>query len=178
MSSPYMSQIEAFAFDFAPRGWLQCNGQLLPINQYQALFALLGTTYGGIGVQTFALPDLRGRLAIGSGTSSTGTTYIEGQSFGEENHTLVQAEVPAHTHAITAVNNAIGSGTVTPDPSVSPGVPSKTGAAVTMYNTVTTGTVALAATGTSGSGQAHSNMMPYLTLTYCISTSGIFPSRN
>ena len=173
MSSPYLSQVEAFAFNYAPRGWLQCNGQVLPIAQYQALFSLLGTTFGGNGLQTFALPDLRGRLAMGYGTGTSGTNYDEGIAFGEENHTLAQAEVPSHFHSVTAVNNAIGTGTVTPSNTVSPGAAYKSSAATEMYNTVTTGTVPLAATGISGGSQAHSNMMPYLTMNYCI-----FPSRN
>ncbi len=178
MSTPYISQIEAFAFSYAPKGWLQCAGQLLPINQYQALFALLGTTYGGNGVQTFALPDLRGRLAIGYGVSAAGTVYTEGETVGEENHTLSQTEVPLHSHSVTAINNLTATTVNVPTSAVSPGVPNKAGVAVTMYSTATTGTVPLVATGTSGGGAGHSNMMPYTALNYCIAITGLFPSRN
>src|ERR1700689_3185499 len=95
MGTPFLSQIEIFSFNFAPKGWALCNGQLLPINQNQALFSLLGTTYGGDGRVNFALPDLRGRVPIHQGSG-----FTLGERGGEENHTLIQAEMPAHNHAI------------------------------------------------------------------------------
>jgi len=177
MSEQYIGQIEAFAFGTVPRGWAICAGQLLSIQQNQALFALLGTQFGGNGVQTFGLPDLRGRAAVGYGVS-----YQIGQKAGEENHTLTSAEVPAHTHPLNVQNNGTTGGTAIPSSSLVPGSPYDAGAGnapVNLYAaSTTTPTVALSATSAAGGGQAHSNMMPYLALNYCIALTGIFPSRN
>ena len=115
MSEPFLGQIEFFAFGYAPRGWSLCAGQTLPINQYQALFAVLGTTYGGNGTTTFMLPDLRSRLAVGQG----GNGWVLGQTQGEENHTLLVTETPVHTHTLAAVaGNASGSTSDAPGPGV------------------------------------------------------------
>src|ERR1700712_334237 len=103
MSTPFMGQIEIFSFNFAPKGWLQCNGQLLAINQNQALFSLLGTAYGGNGIQTFALPDLRGRVAVG-----VGGPYQPGTIGGEEMHVLTPGELPSHRHTINVDASAAG----------------------------------------------------------------------
>src|SRR3954467_10903033 len=105
MSDPYISMIEAFGFSFAPRGWALCAGQTLPIAQNQALFALLGTTYGGNGTTTFNLPDLRARVAIGFGQAPGLSSYNLGAAGGEEAHQLTEAEIPPHNHAVNAINN-------------------------------------------------------------------------
>jgi microcystin-dependent protein len=187
---PFLSEIALFSFNFAPRGWAQCNGQLLPINQNQAIFALLGTTYGGDGKTTFRLPDLRGRIAVGVGQGAGLSNYDLGQASGTESATVTAAQMPAHTHTVapSAVSatlrarNAAGnqqtpsggvpaadaSGTVSlysdalPDASLNAG-------AVTL-----TGGVTAASTG---GGQAHENRQPYLAMTFCIALQGIFPSQ-
>ena len=114
MAQPFLSQIEAFPFNFAPKGWAFCAGQLMPINQNQALFALLGTTFGGDGRTTFALPDLRGRLANGFGQGAGLANYTLGQRAGEEAHTLTTAETPTHSHLVNADNNGTTGGSSTP----------------------------------------------------------------
>lgn len=166
MSEPFLSEIRIMTFGFAPRGWALCNGALLPINQNQALFALLGTTFGGNGQTNFALPNLQGRapLHVGSG-------FTLGQAGGETAHTLSSAELPAHVHA------AMGS-TATPN-SVTPGNAIITQRPTQAYH-APTNTVALNAQSlqTMGGSQAHENMQPYLALNFCIALQGIFPSQN
>jgi microcystin-dependent protein len=184
MAQPYLGQIEAFPYSFIPRNWLPCQGQLLPVNQYQALFALLGTTYGGNGTTNFALPDLRGKVAMGQGSGSGLTTRVIGQQLGEVTHTLLTTEMPTHTHLLNALptttNNINTPGPTTVLASATSTVGSVT-AAMNLYTPQSAGgAVALAATALTNSGgsQPHSNMMPYLTLQFCISMSGFFPSRN
>ena len=118
MSEPYLSMIEAFGFDFAPRGWAQCAGQILPISQNAALFSLLGTTYGGDGVRTFGLPDLRSRLAFGFGQGLGLSSYPLGGVGGEEAHQLLAGEAPSHAHALNAMNNGQANGTNVPGSTV------------------------------------------------------------
>ncbi|MEP9360241.1 tail fiber protein [Sphingomonas sp. KR3-1] len=160
------------SFNFAPKNWVMCNGQFLPINQNQALFSLLGTTYGGNGQTTFALPDLRGRVPI-----HVGNGYTLGQTGGEAAHTLSINEMPTHTHFVQA-SNAVGD-KVNPNFGgtgyVLAAEPGNTYATGFTPNAVAlnAGTVA-----SNGGGQAHENMQPYLTLTYCIALVGIFPSPN
>jgi microcystin-dependent protein len=172
MSDQYIGQIEAFSFGFAPRGWALCAGQLLAIAQNQALFALLGTTYGGDGVRTFALPNLQGRVAMGASNAQP-----LGGLFGEEGHTLTQAEVPSHAHSFVAVNNGPTGGTNVPGATVYPGSISTGGNATNGYST-TAPSVGLAPVAQSGNSQPHNNLMPYTTLNYCIALIGVFPSRN
>lgn len=167
MSEPFLGQISVFAFSFAPRGWAQCNGQLLPIAQNQALFALLGTTYGGNGTTTFALPDLRGRAAM-----HVSTTHPQGQSAGEEAHLLTTAEIPSHGHAATC--NSTGSGQVSPVGNV---WGTETGGN-TPYAPSTDSTCSTSAIANAGNGQPHDNMAPSLTVNFCIALMGVFPSRN
>jgi len=165
MSEPFLAEIRIFAFNYAPRGWAQCNGQLLPINQNQALFSLLGTTFGGNGQTTFALPDLRGRAPVHAGADVT-----LGMSAGEESHTLVLSEMPAHTHlpmgdsaaasVTTPGGNTWASQNANPYAS-SPNV---------LMNPTTVSNV--------GGSQPHANIQPYLVLNSCIALMGIFPSRN
>jgi microcystin-dependent protein len=172
MSNPFLGEIRAFSFAYAPTGWLQCNGQILPINQYQALFALLGTTYGGNGVQNFQLPDLRGRVAL-----HVGNGLQQGSIQGEEVVTLSTAQLPAHKHVVNAANNGTTNGSNIPGPGVIPGSGSGNNAAVLIYGNGAAN-VALAPLAANGSGQPHENRMPSLVMNYCIAMSGIFPSRN
>jgi microcystin-dependent protein len=167
MSTPLISEIQIFAFNFAPRGWAQCNGQILSISLNTALFSLLGTTYGGNGQTTFALPDLRGRAAL-----HTGSGFSLGQVAGEEAHTLIQTEMPAHNHLVTT-STAVVSQTY-PGPANLWGA----GAAEPGYALSANNTMAPQAIGISGSTQPHSNMAPFLALNFCIALEGIFPSRN
>jgi microcystin-dependent protein len=181
---PYIGEIEIFAFGFAPQNWAVCAGQLLPINQNQALFSLLGTTYGGDGIRTFALPNLQGRVAIGQGAGPGLTSRTIGQVGGEENHTLTIQETPAHTHSLnTAANANTANNTDTPGSTVvlttATGTDKGNQLTVLPYVSDPSPSQALASTALNSiGGQAHSNVMPYLAVNYCISLSGIFPSRN
>lgn len=167
MSEPFLSEIKIVAFNFPPKGWAFCNGQLLPINQNQALFSLLGTTYGGNGQTNFALPNLRGRMPI-----HVGGGFTQGQAAGAVNHTLTMSEMPAHTHftqtstlpvnAETAQGNYFGA-YIDSTPYAAGGSPT----------TLNPGSVTSA-----GGSQPHTNMPPYLVLTFIIALQGIFPSQN
>jgi microcystin-dependent protein len=162
----YISEIKIFAFNFAPRSWAQCNGQLLPINQNQALFSLLGTTYGGDGRVNFALPDLRGRVPI-----HLGNGFTQGQMSGEENHTLTLQELPAHNHG--AVASASAPDVNTPQNNF---WASNTG--FTPYASTPNETMSGAALSSVGGSQPHNNLSPYLALNICIALVGVFPSRD
>ena len=171
-SLPFLSQISIFAFNFPPKNWAFCNGQLLPINQNQALFSLLGTTYGGNGQTNFQLPNLQGKTGIHFGQQSGGPSYFLGQVAGEENHTLVINEMPAHNHVMAA------SAGDADQPNANGNLLAK-GGTYASFHTAQNG--ALMAPNTivnAGGSQAHSNLQPYLTLNYCISLVGVFPSRN
>ncbi len=171
MSEPFLSEIRMLAFNFAPRGWAHCNGQILPIQQNQALFSLLGTTYGGNGVTTFALPDLRSRVPIHSGTLP-GTTL--GEAGGEESHMLTASEMPAHTHVPQASSAAATSGTASAGMALATAVDSKP------YRSGAGSLVGLDASSvtSAGTSQPHSNMAPFLAVSFAIALQGIFPSRN
>ena len=181
MAQPYLGQIEALPYNFAPKGWAFCAGQILPIQQYAALFSLLGTTYGGNGINTFALPDLRGRVALAFGQGLGLADYTLGQAGGEEAHTLTLPEMAAggHTHAVTAVNNGTTGGTNVPSGSVTlgSGYASETGSPVANIYSSAAPTIAMAPLAPAG-GQPHENRMPFLGINYCIALQGIFPSRN
>lgn len=169
MAEPFLAEIRLMSFVYPPKGWAQCNGQLLSINQNQALFSLLGTTYGGNGTQTFALPDLRGRVPIHSGNG--GASYFNlGQSGGSESCTLSAAET-AHSHALLASSNTA---TV-----AAPGgaFPAASASRNIAYGTSGDTPMNAAAVNSAGSGQAHNNMQPSLVIEYCIATTGIFPTR-
>ena len=165
MAEPFLAEIRLMSFNFAPKGWAQCNGQLLPINQNQALFSLLGTTFGGDGRVNFALPDLRGRTPI-----HVGSGHTLGERAGEQSHTVTMAEMPVHTHAVT----------VTSDNSTT-NIPTGNllASAANLYGPAAGLTPLDPTTVTSvGGSQPHINMQPYLTLTFCIALQGIFPSPN
>jgi microcystin-dependent protein len=165
VSEPFLSEIKIVTWNFPPRGWAFCNGQLLPINQNQALFSVLGTTYGGDGRQTFALPNLQGRTAIHNGQG-----FTLGQLGGEQTHTLTVGEMPAHTHAAHATSSASNSFEPTNN---------YLGAAKDMYGpAVHLTAIGPSTVSTIGGGQAHNNMQPYLVLNFVIALQGIFPSQN
>jgi microcystin-dependent protein len=175
MSEPYLGEIRCFSFGFAPKGWSLCNGQTLQISQNQALFSILGTTYGGNGVQTFALPNLQGQVP-----AHVGPGFVLGQAVGQVNHTLTIPEMPAHSHAITSDIVEPGGATEhTATPSVSAAIgPSNPDG---LYNTSVGGnpvTLASSVLSSVGGSQPHPNMQPYLVLNFCIAMQGIFPSRN
>jgi microcystin-dependent protein len=172
MGTPFMSEIKIVTWNFAPQGWAFCNGQFLPINQNQALFSLLGTTFGGNGQTNFALPNLQGKTPIHMGGG-----YSEGQTGGEQAHTLTMSELPTHVHMLNAssvqgnqVNpNFGGTGNVlAQDP----------GKAYSPNFTPGTANFNPASVGNVGGSQPHMNMQPYLTLNFCIALIGAFPSRN
>lgn len=181
MAEPFLSEIRICSFNFAPKGWAMCNGQLLPINQNQALFALLGTTYGGNGQTTFALPDLRARVPIHFGNGHT-----LGERGGAEAHTLSQAEMPQHIHLQRAQTQNVLPDPVPQDPSgkvyASASVALQGGnqAAVRRYRRQASSLVAMhpQAVSNVGGSQPHNNMQPYLALNYVIALQGIFPSQN
>lgn len=170
MAQPYVGEIRMFAGNFAPAGWMFCEGQLLPISENETLFQLIGTTYGGDGQSTFRLPDLRSRVPIHQGTGPGGSTYIIGEMAGVERVTLTTQQIPSHSHPLlvsTAVaNNSNPAGSV---PGESP--------SVTLYLQETPGVAmnanVIAATGGS---QPHNNVQPYQCINYIISLFGIFPS--
>jgi microcystin-dependent protein len=165
MSEPFLSEIKIISFNFPPKGWAFCNGQLLPINQNQALFSLLGTTYGGNGQTTFALPDLRGKVPIHFGNG-----FILGQTGGETAHTLNINEMPSHLHFASASGAAPNATSPQANFWSAPGAEIY---AAAPDNTMRAGTVA-----NVGGSQPHDNMSPYLVLNFIIALIGIFPSRN
>jgi microcystin-dependent protein len=164
MAEPFLSEIRIMSFSFAPKGWALCNGQLLPINQNQALFSLLGTTFGGDGRTNFALPDLRGRAPM-----HVGDGHVLGERAGQESHTLVQQEYPAHNHLVGVVNSNANAG--------------PTGnffaAANALYQPAPANTnLAPSSISNVGGSQPHPNQQPFLTLSFAIALQGIFPSPN
>jgi microcystin-dependent protein len=165
MAEPFLSELRCMSFSFAPKGWAMCNGQFLPINQNQALFALLGTNYGGNGQTTFALPDLRGRIPIHEGAGHT-----LGEVGGEQGHTLTQAEMPLHQHLMNA--SSLDGNTNLPLNDILAQAANVYAAPGSLVSLIA-GT-----TGNAGGSQAHQNMQPFLALTWCIALQGIFPSQN
>lgn len=168
---PFIGEIRILPFNFVPVNWAACNGALLPINSYQALFAVIGTMYGGDGQSTFAVPNLSGRVPIGAGTGVGLTPRVQGQTVGVTTVTLTAAQMPQHTHTLTASADAA----VTTNPA---SVVPASGAPI--YKVVTDPTqlqdMDAQLVGSTGSNGAHANMSPYMALQYCICVNGIFPS--
>jgi len=179
MSSPFVAEIRIFPFNFAPRGWAFCAGQLLPLSQNTALFSLLGTTYGGDGKSNFALPDLQGNTPMQQGQGPGLSLRDLGENGGEETVTLLQTEMPAHAHMVSAATG----GAATDDPTgaiyKAGQIPGNPPTAVWTYNAVTPNTPAggVIAMSVAGGSLPHNNLMPYLTLNFCIALQGIFPPR-
>jgi microcystin-dependent protein len=167
MANQYLGQISTFAFNFAPKGWALCNGQILSISQNEALFSLIGTFYGGNGLTTFQLPNLMGRVPVMTGGVEE---FVVGQIGGEETHTLILNEIPAHTHGVVAEASP-GSELTAPGnfPAVVEADAYSTGSPTTSLGTGMTLT---------GQSEPHENTQPYLVVNYCIALDGIFPARN
>jgi microcystin-dependent protein len=184
MSDPFVAEIRMFAGNFAPTGWAQCNGQLMPISQNTALFSLLGTYYGGDGKSTFALPNLQGSSPLHAGQSTTGTEYFLGQQSGSEFVTLLQSEIPAHTHAMQVSNNDANT-----DPAIGANPTNQLPAKGSYDEGGNTGVVAFytssapnvqlnfQSTAIAGSSLPHNNMQPYLCVLFIIAMQGVFPAR-
>jgi len=176
MSTPYLGEIRLFGFGRTPVGWSVCDGSLLSIAEYDALFALLGTTYGGDGISTFGVPDMRGRVPVHVGTGLGLSTYILGQRAGTESVTLIQAQMPQHTHTLLATTT--GATANAPASNLQWGTPSGD----TLYATDVTGLtpiqLAPSCVGAAGGSQPHDNTMPTLTMQYCMALFGIFPSQS
>ena len=172
MADPFVAEIRIFPFNFAPKGWAFCNGQLLPISQNTALFSLLGTTYGGDGKSTFALPNLQGSAPLHPGQGSGLSLYDLGQMGGSETVTLLESEIPAHNHAMRcATQDTADVGIVSNNSSYAQAVGGNP------YQTSSNTTLALEAIAPTGGDQPHNNMQPYLTLNFNIALQGVFPPR-
>jgi microcystin-dependent protein len=164
MASPFIGEIRMFGGNYAPAGWSFCNGQLLPISGYETLYNLIGTTYGGNGTTTFGLPNLQGRVPMQQGSG-----YIIGQMSGEENHTLTVQQIPAHTHAVMGMAAATGNG-------ISGNVYG--GGGLSAFKSATGENMNGQVVQNNAGGQPHSNIMPFLAVSFIISLFGIFPSRS
>lgn len=175
MSQPFVGEIRLFPYNFAPVGWLDCNGQLLQISEYEVLFNLIGTTYGGDGVVTFLLPNLSGRVPIHQGSAPGLGTYVMGQAAGSESVTLTSAHLPAHTHAFNAVDAVASS--ATPASNLQLGAVSGETLYTDSVTGIAGGLLAPAAVGSAGGNQPHDNTMPSLVARYCIAWAGVFPSQ-
>ena len=178
MTTPYVGEIRMFGFNRVPTNWALCDGRLMPIAGNEVLYTLLGTTYGGDGSQTFALPDLRGQVPVHQGTGPGLSPYIIGQRAGTETVTLTTQQIPVHTHPVYATSNNVS--TSTPGNQVMPGALTGTD---TMYATDLTGAAQLTMQSTvvanapASGNQPHDNCMPTLTVSYCIALYGVFPSQ-
>ena len=170
MSDPFVAEVRVLPFNFAPQGWASCDGQVMPISQNTALFSLLGTTYGGDGRTTFALPNFAGRFAMGPGQGPGLSDRFLGESTGQASVTLTQAEMPGHNHELKAGASGIAAG-----PSGALMAPPASGAST--YR-LPGAPAAMAAVGVSGGNQPHENRQPYLALMFCIALQGIFPARS
>ncbi|HEX4007813.1 MAG TPA: tail fiber protein [Acidobacteriaceae bacterium] len=170
MSTPYLGEIKLVSFAFAPKGWAFCNGQLLPITQNQALFSLLGTYYGGDGIRNFQLPNLQGASPLHMGTDLSGNGYVQGQAGGATTVTLVEGQLPAHTHQAQGVSTVANLSSPAGNAwAVSPSDP---------YGTHSTTTMNSKSVALGGDDQPHYNLPPYLVLNFVIALQGIYPSRN
>jgi microcystin-dependent protein len=178
MSDPFIAEIRAFGFNFAPIGWVFCDGQLLPISQFDAVFALIGTTYGGNGTVNFALPNLMGRAPMDWGSGTGLTPRVIGEPLGTDSVTLTSLQIPSHNHMIVT-EAATSTDDQTDTPSVNAWLGSSAGSQMYTDN-ATTPNVAFAqnAIGVTGGSQPHNNLQPLLVLNFCFSLSGIFPTRS
>jgi microcystin-dependent protein len=176
MTTPYVGEIRIFSFPRIPTGWFACDGSLKSIAQYQTLYALIGTTYGGDGIQTFGVPDLRGQVPLHQGTGLGLTPRIIGEVGGTENVSLAQGNLPQHTHPVSATSNPAS--TPTPGPTVIPGA--LTGDTMYLDGLASTTAVTLSPSSVPATGGStpHDNLMPTLTLSICMAWSGVFPTRN
>jgi microcystin-dependent protein len=174
MADPFVAEIRIFPFNFPPKGWAFCNGQLLPLSQNTALFSLLGTTYGGDGKSTFALPDMQGNAPMHPGQGPGLSLHDLGETGGSETVTLLQSEIPAHSHAYN-VSQSDAIERIPATQKYAAGI----GGVVAYNNTANPPLTAMApeALAPTGGGQPHNNMMPYLTLNFCIALQGVFPPR-
>jgi microcystin-dependent protein len=172
--NPFVGEIRLFAGNFPPQGWAFCDGSLLPISEFETLFSLIGTTYGGDGQENYALPDLRGRVPVHQGTGPGGTTWLIGQAGGTETVTLTAAQLPTHSHGL------VGSSSAATSSSPAGGLLATTGAVNTYGSGTPDQPMAAAALAASGQPQAqpHENMAPFQALSYIIALFGIFPSRS
>jgi len=172
VSEQFVGEIRMFGFNFAPQGWALCNGQLLPISQNTALFSLLGTTYGGDGRTTFALPDMRSRVPVHQGQGAGLSSYAEGQAGGAETVTLAAAQMPGHTHSVKASSSAAAAD----EPEGRALARSRND----IYTAEPDATTVMNAEmlGDAGGSEPHANIQPYLAVNFCIALTGIFPSRN
>jgi microcystin-dependent protein len=171
---PFLGEITMFGGNFAPRGWADCDGQLLPINTYTALFSLLGTMYGGDGRTTFALPDMRSRVPMHEGTGPGLSQRTQGQRGGWENHTLSVSELPSHTHTLSGRNELADSATPEGD-----SLANVQGSDTKIYSSSAANSAMSAnSIGNTGSSQSHNNMQPYTVIRFIIALQGTFPSRN
>ncbi|MBO9707844.1 MAG: phage tail protein [Caulobacter sp.] len=179
MAEPYLGEIRMFGGNFAPVGWAMCDGQIISISENDTLYALLGTIYGGDGINTFGLPDLRGRAPVHSG-SKNGQTYVQGQKTGVESVTLTPNQLPTHTHPFFAIGADASVGTPTTQTMISNQAP--TGTVLNAYAPYNNQNAQVPltpnSTTTAGGSQPHENMQPYLGINFIIATSGIFPSQN
>jgi len=173
MSQPYVAEIRVFPFNFAPKGWATCDGQLLPISRNTALFSLIGTYYGGDGKSTFGLPNLQGTVAVSTGQSAGTSSYSLGETFGTTNVTLLESAMPTHTHQVSADDTPLNATQTSPNGHV-PSAPN----GINMYGTGNASAqMSPSMLVPSGSGHPHNNMMPTLTLNFCIALQGVFPPR-
>jgi microcystin-dependent protein len=173
MSEPFIGEIRLFGFPRVPTGWLACDGQLLAISQYDTLYAVIGTIYGGDGVQSFKLPDLRGRVPIGQGQGPGLPSYQLGQPGGEDGHTLIETEMPSHSHAL--MSSTVTSEIPTPGPTVHLATASTGYLYAPVADAAPYSTMA-ASIGPAGESVPHNNIMPTVVGNYCICYAGIFPS--
>jgi microcystin-dependent protein len=178
MSSPFVAEIRMFGFNFPPKGWAFCDGQLMPISQNTALFSLLGTQYGGDGKSNFALPNLQASVPMHTDQYSGGGNYPIGAQGGEQTHTLIPSELPAHSHFVNADTGNAGTNSAAGNIYKSGQLAGTPPSVVASYTTAAPNTGLHPLTvGFTGGGVPHNNMMPYLTLNFCIALQGIYPAR-
>jgi microcystin-dependent protein len=176
MSSPFVAEIRPWACNFAPRGWAQAQGQILPISQYTALFSLIGTYYGGNGTSNFQLPDLRSRVPIKYGTDPTGNTYVIGEEAGVETVTVSSQQMPIHTHTVTGSTTAAHK--AAPAAGFALGTAGNGGFFFAPGNSATIAINPGTVSTYLGGNQAHTNLQPYMAINWCIALVGIYPARN